>query len=387
MIEKCFKGSAIFGGSFNPIHLGHLHLAQAVQEEFELSEIIFMPTGQPPHKEDTVKNNKEHRYAMVQAAIRSNSLFKPSRFELDRDGYSYTADTLREMRNKLSDDEALYFIIGADSLVQMHHWKSPEEIFALCEIIAIDRPGICDKDVTAAVDNLSARYGAKIHLLKAQTYPLSSSEIRTRAQAGKSIKYFVPDEVLEYIDRHKLYHPLTDPCAIKLYLESNLSPKRYAHSIRSADFACQLAKVHGEDSEKAYLAGLLHDIAKEMSPEEAQKYSSELDESKLSFTDVAHSFIGAEAAGNIFGIQDIDILNAIRYHTTARLNMSALEKIIFIADKIEEGRNYPESDYLKALAESDLDKATLAILQITTSIAQSKGKQIHPLSLEVLKSL
>jgi len=378
---------AIFGGSFDPIHLGHLHLAEMVREEFELCEIIFMPSAQPPHKSASIAAHKEHRYKMVKDAIRSNPNFKVSRLEFDREGYSYTADTLKLVREELSDEALLYFIIGADSLMNMHKWKDPDKIFALCEIIAIDRLGTEDDEIITALKYLAENFSAKIHLLKKRTYPISSTEVRERVRAGLSIRYLVHDGVTEYIQNHKLYQQNLDLENFEEYLKNSLSLKRYTHSERTAKSAYHLAKEHGEDPDKAYLAGLLHDIAKELTPLETGKYSGELNETDFLFPDVIHSFIGAKLAEEVLGISDIDILNAIRYHTTARICMSVLEKIVFIADKIEEGRNYPETGYLKELAELDLDKAVFEILQITTSIAKGKGKQIHPLSLEVLENL
>jgi len=375
---------AIFGGSFDPIHFGHLHMAEIVREEFELSEIIFMPSAQPPHKDASVRETMEQRYEMVAAATRSNPYFKVSRLEYDRSGYSYTAETLRLVREQLTAEAVLYFIVGADSLVNMHKWKDPEKIFALSEIIAIDRIGTSDDKVVTAIESLSSNFGAKIHLLKKDTYPISSTEIRERIELGLSVKYFTPDAIVDMLEFIRICR--LDPSleTIKARLKTILSPKRYAHSERTARFAVGLAKVHDVEIDRAYLAGLLHDVAKELKPEESAKYNHVLTETDILFPPVIHSFLGAEVARDIFDINDIDVLDAIKYHTTARPHMSTLEKIIFIADKIEDGRNYPESEYLKELAESDLDKAVLETLQITTSIAIKKGHGIHPLSLEVL---
>ena len=377
---------AIFGGSFNPIHLGHLHLAQAVQEELDLSEIIFMPSGRPPHKVMQELEYKEHRYEMVRLSVESNPGFTISRLELDRDGYSYTAQTLELIRESLPGDAVVYFIIGADSLVNMHKWREPEKIFALCEVIVIDRIDIGGGEISEAINALNKTYGAKIHLLKERTYPISSTQVRKRVEEGRSVRYFVRDEVAEYIKKHDLYRKKWSLDSIKAYLEQNLSQERYAHSEGTAEAASRLAKVHGEDADNAYLAGLLHDIAKELTPLETEKYSEGVSQEEFSFAPTVHQFIGANVARSFLGIEDSDILNAIRYHTTARPLMSVLEKIIFMADKIEDGRSYPEVDYLKKLAESSLDKAVYETLKITTSITQKKGEKIHPLSLEALEA-
>ena len=378
------KDIAVFGGSFDPIHLGHLHLAELVREEFSLSEIIFMPSGLPAHKELSGQASGKQRYEMVRLATNSNLRFRVSRLELDRAGYTYTVDTLRELRQTLSEDDTLYFIIGADSLVQMHKWKDPEKLFALCQIIAIDRPGVSDEKTEAAISNLTEHYGAKIQMLKMATFPISSTKIRERAGKGLSLKYLITDEVLEYILKHGLYKPSVDRACVLEFLKNNLSEKRYKHSLSVAETAVLLAEIHGVDTDKAHLAGLLHDMAKEFSVNEMYKYLSPDNEVFL-YPPIAHSFVGAEAAKVLFGLNDKDIENAIRYHTTARPLMSALEKIIFIADKIETGRSYPETKYLSDLARCDLGKALRAILQITISLAEDGGQKIFPLSIAALK--
>ena len=383
-MEKTSQNIAIFGGSFDPVHLGHLHLAEIIREEYALDKIIFMPLGLPPHKKQSAASN-EHRYKMALIATCQNPYFSVSRLDLDRGGYTYTVDTLNDIKKELPPKSNLYFIIGADSLVNMHTWKEPGELFKLCQIIAISRPGITNEKAKAAGADLERAYGAKIHLLKRRTYPISSTEIRRLAGKGLSIRYFVSGEVYEYINEHGLYPRLTDPKIVKKYLKANLSRERVAHSLRTADVCAYLAEIHGEDTDKAYLAGLLHDIAKELPKSEREKHMDCSDDNLLLYPETAHAFIGASVAKEEFNIEDSDVLNAIRYHTTARPLMSNIEKIVFIADKIEEGRRFEEAGYLTALAEEDLDKALTAILQITTSIAKDEGKNIHPLSLKVLR--
>ncbi|MCL2566464.1 MAG: nicotinate-nucleotide adenylyltransferase [Defluviitaleaceae bacterium] len=383
-MENTIKNIALFGGSFDPIHLGHLHLAEIVREEFDLSEIIFMPSGLPPHKKLSSAVSNEQRYEMAVLATRANPRFKVSRLELDRGGHTYTVDTLMALKNQMSMEINIYFIVGADSLIKMHTWKEPEKLFKLCRIIVISRPGISDERIETVRIGFVEKYGAKIHLLKKRTYPISSTEIRRLASKGSSIRYFVSEEVYEYIREYNLYPQTVDRELVKSYLRENLSERRVSHSIRCAELSVFLAEIHSADTEKAYLAGLLHDIAKETPPDKWSKYDDCKDEHLFLYPEAAHAFIGASLAQKVFEIKDLDILNAIRYHTTARPFMSILEKIVFVADKIESGRNFEEIDYLKNLAVDDLDKALFAILQITTSLTIDKGNNVHPLSLEVL---
>jgi len=402
MKEEVFNSNylrslAILGGSFDPIHYGHLRAAETVKEEFNVDKVVFIPTGRPPHKSSLGLNDIEHRYLMSVAATLTNPDFEVSRMELDRKGITYTVDSLTEIRKTCSMDIPIYFIVGADSLIEMHNWKDPENLFSLCSIIALSRVGIDINAAEKAMADLKARYNAKIYFLHDFRFPLSSTEIRDKIKNNLSIKYLVPEHVETYIKKNGLYsddnyETHLDLAAIDEYLRKNLSPQRYNHTQGVADQAVKLAKLYNADENKAYVAGLLHDIAKEIPKEQkltlCAEYGIEVDSIMHDQPDLTHSFLSAAIAKSLFGIDDNDMLNAISYHTTGRHGMSLLEKILLLADITEPNRGRSkEIDQLRQLAQVNLNKAVHMSIKIKLDFAVTQGKLIHPLSHDALTFL
>jgi len=195
----------IMGGTFNPIHIGHLIIAEDICEKANLDKVLFIPSGQPPHKPDSEVAAAEHRYEMVRLAVASNSNFEASRIELDRDGYTYTINTLLELREKYGRNTDIYFIIGADVVHELKTWREYERVFALCEFIAVLRPGFDENALKNTISQLAQEHGAVIHPVTSRLIDISSTDIRERCRNGKSIRYLVPEPVEEYILRNGLY--------------------------------------------------------------------------------------------------------------------------------------------------------------------------------------
>lgn len=195
----------IMGGTFDPIHIGHLLLGEFAYEDFALDEIWFMPNGNPPHKTaDHTEEAMHHRIEMVKLAIRDIPHFRINLYEAETEEHSYTYSTLKEFSKRYPDDE-FYFILGADSLFAIEEWKNFREIFPFCTILAAMRD---DKDVQRMhlqIDYLSESYDAKIELLRAPLVEISSTTVRRRASLNLSVRYMVPDTVAEYIKDHQLY--------------------------------------------------------------------------------------------------------------------------------------------------------------------------------------
>lgn len=194
----------IMGGTFNPIHVGHLILGQAAYEQFDLDKVLFMPTKKPPHKLQEKILSDSIRAEMVQCAIADNPKFELSTIELDRDGITYTADTLTELKS-VNKDTQYYFIIGADSLFYIDKWKDPERIFQLSHVVASTRYHLDEEQMRKQIDSLNQLFTADIQLLNAPNVDVSSSDIRERVRNGSSIKYFVTKEVETYIRLNKCY--------------------------------------------------------------------------------------------------------------------------------------------------------------------------------------
>nr|WP_304266819.1 nicotinate-nucleotide adenylyltransferase [Phascolarctobacterium succinatutens] len=197
------KGLGILGGTFDPIHIGHLRIAEAVYERIALEQIIFIPAFVPPHKVGQDYAPAEHRYAMTELAVKPYPHFNVSDIELKRSGVSYTIDTLRELRHKYPEKE-LYFIIGADSVAQLHTWNSINEMLQLATFVAAGRPGY-EGVMEEVVHHLGAAAAERIMLLHTPEYDISSTEIRTRLHEEASLAGLVPRAVEQYINAHNLY--------------------------------------------------------------------------------------------------------------------------------------------------------------------------------------
>ena len=194
----------IFGGTFSPPHLGHLLLASEVKEKANLDRLIFMPCAIPPHKAlDNIPDGM-HRLNMVKLSISDNPDFELSDMEINAGGKSYTAKTL-ETLNGIFPNDRLCFVVGADSLCEMEKWFCPDEIFRRAEIVVAIRGGVREAQLNAAISFFRQKYNADITKVEAKAIEMSSSDIRGRLRAGKSVKYMVSDGVIEYIRANNLY--------------------------------------------------------------------------------------------------------------------------------------------------------------------------------------
>lgn len=193
----------IMGGSFDPIHLGHLVVANEVLNIYKLDEIIFVPTGDPPHKKG-LKAESFHRLLMVNMAVLSNDKFYVSDIEIKNPGKSYTLNTLRELK-KLYPDTEFYFITGTDAVIDLPSWHEPEEVLKLCSFIAVSRPGISSEEVKNKINEIQKKYGGTIELLQVPMLQISSTNIRERFALGISAKYLLPQAVEQYIIKNELY--------------------------------------------------------------------------------------------------------------------------------------------------------------------------------------
>src|SRR5579883_2003534 len=199
----------ILGGTFDPVHYAHLAIAEEVYCALHLTRVLFVPAGQPPHKLGEPITPAEHRVAMLELAIRPNPHFSLSLVDIERDGPSYTVDTLRLLRNELGADADLYFVIGGDSLRDLPTWYDPAGILEQATIVALMRPGYAE--VAAERAMLFARLPAleqRLIVLEGPRLDLSSTELRRRVATGRPIKYQTPDEVEDYIRRHRLYQKI-----------------------------------------------------------------------------------------------------------------------------------------------------------------------------------
>lgn len=197
----------IMGGTFNPIHTGHLILGEAALDELSLDEVWYMPAGNPPHKIIAGNIRDEQRVDMVRIAIADNDAFRLSLQEMNPDGYTYTYRTLENL-NKENPHTDLYFIMGADSLFDFDTWKEPGRIAAACIIVVATRNHVESKRLKEAVEHLKTVYQAEVRVLDTPNIDLSSHEIREKVAENRSIRYYVPEMVRHYIKENKLYQEL-----------------------------------------------------------------------------------------------------------------------------------------------------------------------------------
>lgn len=194
----------IFGGTFDPIHNGHLILAEYARASFGLDKLIFIPTGKSPHKEDIYITPKLHRYNMVLLAINLNPNYFLSAIEILKDGIAYTVDTIKYLNTKFEGKE-IYFILGSDSFLQIHKWKNYEELLGLCSFIVLKRHNSGGDKLDKRIKELTTLYNSRIYILESPLIDISSTDIRNRKRKGLPIRYLVPESVEAYVVKNDLY--------------------------------------------------------------------------------------------------------------------------------------------------------------------------------------
>ncbi len=370
----------ILGGTFDPIHNGHLMIAETAMEEYELSKVILIPTGISYMKKDVT--DSYFRYKMTKLAAKEKAGFEVSNIEIKREGNTYTCDTIAWFRENYPGAE-LFFIIGTDSLFSLEKWWNIHYIFANATILCATRTGdYAEEHVEHAeavkANELSLKYNAKISFIHCKPMDISSTEIRNYRKLHPEkqlITLELPLPVADYIYRHGLYDDETE--AIHLRLKRDLKQKRFAHTMGVVEKATKLAIKWGASLENARLAALLHDCAKYVEDETklalCAKYDVSVSDIEKKNTELLHAKAGALYAYETYGIKNPDVLSAIYYHTTGKPNMSLLEQIIFVSDYIEPGRKHSDKlpEYRK-LAKKDLNKVTAYILKDTLEYLESK---------------
>ena len=390
----------VYGGAFNPPHLGHITAARAVSGLLKLDKLLVIPTGHPPNKTlppggPTPEQRLEMtRLAMEQAGLKDR--IEVLDLEIRREGNSYTADTLARLKEQYPEDE-LWLLMGADMFLTLQSWRQPERILSLAGIAAFGRT---EAD-TGELFDLQRDYLYRIYP-QARLFTLSipgvvdvsSTELRDRLAKGEGGALLAP-AVYGYILRKKLYGTAED--LKRLPLErlrpvalSCLDHRRIPHVLGTEQEAIHLAERWGADVDKARRAALLHDCTKKLSlPEQlaaAERFQVPLDGMERQELKLLHAKTGAGIAETVFGT-DAEITNAIRWHTTGRAHMTLLEKVIYLADYIEPTRSFPGVEALRKACYEDLDAGLLQGLEMTIQEMEARGAPIHPKTLEARDAL
>lgn len=384
----------IFGGSFNPPHLGHMLAVREFQQELALDSVLMIPASIPPHKQLSSNSpDAQTRLELTRLAAQDLENTQVLDIELNRDGASYTAETLSELRKQYPTDE-LYLLMGTDMFFSFEKWYCPEKITEIATIAVAHRNADNPKALHDCVKRLQEKFGAKICLIANDYLPHSSTSVRALLAFDCADLYLAP-QVMRYIRDKRLYYvgdklknlPFERLKEISLSLHKS---NRLNHVVGCSDTAVELARIYGADETAARRAGILHDITKALNEEEqlhlCEKYDIILNQLERENPKLLHAKTGATIAREIFGESDA-VYHAIYWHTTGRKNMSMLEKNIYLADYIEPNRDFPGVQELRRLAYENIDKALLMGLRMSVEQLTKRGMEIDPNSLAALQSL
>lgn len=343
--------TVVFGGTFAPAHAGHKNLLKSVMAH-GYDRAIVIPDKIPPHKSRDVKTDDfEARFEAVKLLFSDMPNVIVSDIENKREGKSYTADTLKILRDLYPECE-LYLLVGSDMLLSIETWFNAEYILTTTPIISAARTKADVKKIHEYKKILEKKYNCSIILYDVNILDISSTQLRT--------------ELVKQIDDHNKKH---------------LSPSRYNHVLSVANYAVYLANLHGINAYDAYIAALLHDCTKYLGDSEQTEYFAKnnitLSQDELLSPKIWHQISGAHFAKIKFGINNADIINAVAYHTTGRENMSALEKLICLADSIEPTRDYDGVEAMRDMAKHNLDKALLMSFERLINYVKLRGLNLN----------
>lgn len=384
----------IYGGTFNPPHLGHMEAARTAIQVLGLDKLLLIPAAIPPHKQlPEITPENSHRLAMTR--LMADGLGMPkvvevSTIELEREGKSYTADTLAYIRRQYPEAE-LWLMMGTDMFLTFQNWYQPEEICKLAGLCAFGRTEQDSEEVFAPQrEFLCRKFGARITTI---TLPglveVSSTKVRELLEKRKGDQYLAAT-VYGYILRNGLYGTRADLkkldiSELRACSYSMVKAKRIPHIKGTEEEAVKLARRWGVDPEKARKAAILHDCTKYLNLEEqlklCAKYDILLDNVEKSALKLLHSKTGAAIAAHEFGM-DEEIVQAICWHTTGKGDMTRLEKILYIADYMEPTRNFDGVEKLRGLVYEDLDRAVLLGLEMSIQEMTEMGNPVHYRTIE-----
>lgn len=368
---------AIYGGTFNPPHRGHVESLQAVYEQAKPDRVLVIPASIPPHKELAAGSpDAEERLELTRLAFKELPYAEVTDMELTRTGKSYTSDTVAELLRKYPDAE-LMLAMGTDMFLSFETWHEYRYLIDNVTMLVFARREGEDEKIFKYGEYLESKYGAKINYIMHDPLPISSSEIR-RLLPRRLGRELLPGAVFARIVKNGDYAAKPDFPWLREQSYDYLSPKRIPHVQGCEWEAVRLAKRWGESEEDAAEAGILHDITKKLVLSEqlilSEKYGIINDTYETANVKLLHAKTGAALARDLFNISD-RVYSAIRWHTTGKPDMTLLEKIIYMADYIEPNRDFPGVDKLRKLAYEDLDAAMALGLKMSLEDIRSYGAE------------
>ena len=369
---------AVYGGSFNPPHLGHVEAAKTVVRVLKPDRFLIIPANIPPHKALAEESpTAEQRMELCRLAFAEIREAEISDIELRREGKSYTYDTARQLREEYPDAE-LCLVIGTDMLESFEEWYHFRYLLEDCTLAVLARAEDDGEALREKAEALASEYGAKIELLSHEPLEASSEKIRERLplRAGEDL---LPAAVYSEIIRRRFYGAKPELTWLREKAIDYLDEYRVAHVTGCESEAVRLAQRWGEDPELAAEAAILHDITKRCTKDQqlqyCEKYGIINDNSETTNKSLLHAKTGAALARDLFGIDDA-VYEAIRWHTTGKPDMTRFEKILYLADYIEPTRDFEGIEELRALAYEDLDAAMVLALKMTIEEVRSSGREV-----------
>ena len=364
----------VLGGSFNPVHNEHVNIAVNAVKELGLNKLIVMPTFIPPHK-NTVLAPSSDRLNMLNLAFSGLDNIEISDYEIQKGGTSYTYLTLTHLKSTF--DKELVFIFGEDLLEGFNSWRHPEKITELASVAVFGRDSY-SADFEKHQKDFISKYNKPFIKLNYTGKSLSSTTIRVFASLGLSLDAFVPKEVENYIYQNNLYKKEELSQLIE-FVKGILPNKRLIHT--ASVISCALIKADELklDKNDVFVAGLLHDVAKYVDYKTVKGFIKPSDMPDP----VVHAFLGEYIARNLLGVKNEVVLDAIKYHTSGKPNMSKLGKLIFVADMVEDGRSYDGVETLRKYYETmTLDECFIECLKEEAIHLKNKNQPIYGLTMD-----
>ena len=384
----------IFGGSFNPPHLGHVHAARYAALSLGLDRLMLIPSGKTPCKPvPELTASPEQRLKMLSIAFGSVPIAEVSSMELDRGGESYTWETVRQIREGNPEAE-LFLLLGTDMFLKFPQWADADKLCGEVTLVSMNRGEKGEQENLIRAAARIEGMGGRTVLLDNPVKSISSSQVR-RLLAFEGADSFLPEGVLSYIRREKLYYVGADLKNLPMerleqVVVSLLKANRVKHVLGCRDTAVELAKAWGADPVDAGRAGLLHDITKALDGELqltlCGAYGKLLDDFSRKYPKTLHALTGSLVARRIFG-ENNAVVSAIEFHTTGKADMSLLEAIIYVADYMEPNRDFPGVERLRELAYTDIRGALKLGLEMTLEHLKEQGGEVSPASRQALDYL
>lgn len=336
---------AVFGGTFDPPQTEHINIAKVAVQELRLDKLIIMPAFIPPHKTENEITPFKDRENMCKLAFSQIPKTEVSDYEKLQGGNSYTYLTMQYLKDKYKDAQ-LYFIVGTDMFSTFHQWKNPQEILKNCKLAYFERDG--EKDLEKKEEEFNRRFKDAYVKLSYKGKDVSSTLIRVKCKLGLDVSNYTNNLVIDYIKDNGLYKE----DKYYSYVRTCLTQKRLNHTAGVIVTALKLCKKIGVDPIKAELSALLHDVAKYQDVKDFPFFVLPKD----TVENCQHQYLGEYIARSVLGVQDEDVLNAIKYHTTAREEMSDLEKLIYLSDIIEPSRSFDGVEEIRKVTEEDFNE-------------------------------